>query len=160
MEVIENFCDKLNLSVDDLFELKIENYKTCIKTFSDLIAILIDLDKRGLSIKGNTTYTAVWEEDKDNNEIADNKEEKYTVTYNDGVKDEEIFKDDVHEDLLKGTKTPAFRLDDVNLDTKGNPYRENYVFAGWKDYKDTVEGNVIYTALWAVDKDNDGIADK
>lgn len=58
MEVIENFCDKLNLSVDDLFELKIENYKTCIKTFSDLIAILIDLDKRGLSIKGNTTYTA------------------------------------------------------------------------------------------------------
>lgn len=28
-----------------------------IKTFADFLAILIDLDKRGLSIKGNTTYS-------------------------------------------------------------------------------------------------------
>lgn len=30
---------------------------TNIKTFADFLAILIDLDKRGLSIQGNTNYT-------------------------------------------------------------------------------------------------------
>ena len=28
-----------------------------IKTFADFLAILIDLDRQGLSIKGNTTYS-------------------------------------------------------------------------------------------------------
>ena len=32
----------------------------------------------------------------------------YTVTYTDGVEDEEVFADDVHENLSSGVATPAF----------------------------------------------------
>lgn len=58
MEVIEQFCNLLGITVNDLFELKLPTAGNVpIKTFSEFIAILIDLDRRGLSIKGNTTYS-------------------------------------------------------------------------------------------------------
>jgi len=57
MEVIAQFCDFLGISVEQLLELKISNPPNMtVKTFSDFISIIIDLDRRGLSIKGNTTY--------------------------------------------------------------------------------------------------------
>lgn len=41
---------------------------------------------------------------KNNNGTPDDKEEKFTVTYTDGVDNEEIFKDQSYVDLLSGTK--------------------------------------------------------
>ncbi len=58
MEVVQKFCDITKISVSDLFELKLESYKAAsVETFAELIAILMDLDLRGLNIKGNTTYS-------------------------------------------------------------------------------------------------------
>ena len=80
------------------------------------------------TVTGNATYTAVWEE------------EKYTVTYTDGVENEEIFADQVYGNLLSGTATPAFN---------GTPTRPGYVFTGWNPaVAATVTGNATYTAVW------------
>ena len=58
VEIILKFCDILGITLSDLLEMKIAATKSAtIRTFADFIAILIDLDKRGLSIKGNTTYS-------------------------------------------------------------------------------------------------------
>ncbi|MDO4356507.1 MAG: InlB B-repeat-containing protein, partial [Clostridia bacterium] len=101
-------------------------------------------------VTANATYTATWKEDKNNNGTADD-EEKYTVTYTDGVEGEEVFADDVHEGLLSGTATPAF---------EGTTTREGYVFAGWNPtVADTVTEDATYTATWKEDKNNNGIAD-
>lgn len=60
MEVIKKFCQINDIAVSDLFELKLEDYKvTSVKTFAELISVLIDLDMRGLQIKGNTTYSQI-----------------------------------------------------------------------------------------------------
>ena len=58
VEIILKFCDILGITLSDLLEMKIAATKSAtIRTFADFLAILIDLDKRGLSIKGNTTYS-------------------------------------------------------------------------------------------------------
>ena len=65
--------------------------------------------------------------------------EKYTVTYTDGVDNEEIFKDQACT-VEAGKATPAF---------SGTPARDGYKFAGWSPaVTDTVTGNVTYTAQW------------
>ena len=75
----------------------------------------------------------------------------YTVTYTDGVEDEEVFADEVYGNLLPGVDTPAF---------KGTPTREGYVFKGWNPaVAATVTGNATYVARWGEDKNNNGIAD-
>ena len=80
------------------------------------------------TVTGNVTYTAQWEE------------LTYTVTYTDGVDGEEVFKDQVTENLKSGDKTPAFN---------GTPTREGYQFTGWSPaVTDTVSGNATYTAQW------------
>lgn len=57
-EVIIKFCEILEISLEDLLGLKVTAPKnTTVKTFADLISILIDLDRRGLPIKGTTTYS-------------------------------------------------------------------------------------------------------
>ena len=57
-EIIIKFCDVLDITLENLLELKVATPKsTIVKTFTDLIYILIDLDRRGLQIKGNTTYS-------------------------------------------------------------------------------------------------------
>lgn len=44
--------------MENLLELKVAAPKAAaVRTFADLLSILIDLDRRGLSIKGNTTYS-------------------------------------------------------------------------------------------------------
>ena len=60
-------------------------------------------------VTANATYTAVWAEDKNNNGVDDNEEDKFTVTYTDGVDGEEVFADQVYSGLLSGTATPAFK---------------------------------------------------
>ena len=91
-------------------------------------------------VKENVTYTPVWKEDKNNNGIADDEEDKYTVVYTDGVDDEEVFADQIYRDLLSGTATPAFN---------GKPEREGYTFVGWNPaVTDIVKENAVYTAVW------------
>ena len=75
------------------------------------------------TVTGNATYVATWGEDKNNNGIDDNEETKYTVTYTDGVDGEEVFADQVYNNLVSGVATPAF--------SGGTPTRTGYVFKGW-----------------------------
>lgn len=64
----------------------------------------------------------------------------YSVTYTDGVENEEIFEDQ-SAIVLKDETTPAF-----NGET---PSREGYSFKGWDPkVEKTVTKNVIYTAVW------------
>ena len=68
--------------------------------------------------------------------------EKYTVTYTDGVDNEEIFKDQTYT-VESGKATPAFN---------GTPTRKGYTFAGWKPaVAATVTGNATYEATWKSD---------
>mgnify|MGYP002797175069 CR=1 FL=1 len=66
--------------------------------------------------------------------------EVYTVTYTDGVENEEVFADQVYSDLRKDSATPAFN---------GTPTRTGYTFAGWDpEVAETVTANATYTAKW------------
>lgn len=79
------------------------------------------------TVTENATYVAQWEK-------------LYTVTYTDGV-GEKAFEDDVHSDLEKDTKTPAF--------SGGTPTRKGFVFDGWNpEIAETVTEDVTYTAQW------------
>ena len=67
----------------------------------------------------------------------------YTVTYTDGVNNETIFEDEVHQGVKYGAVVPAY-----NNGT--DPSRENYPFAGW-DFAvpDTMPANdLTFTAKW------------
>ena len=103
------------------------------------------------TVTGNATYTAVWEEDANGNGTPDKDEEKYTVSYTDGVENEEIFADQVYGNLLSGTATPAFN---------GTPTRTGYVFGGWNPaVAAKVTESKIYSATWKPDANGNGIAD-
>ena len=90
----------------------------------------------------DATYAATWAEDKNGNGIDDAQEPKYTVTYTDGVEDEEIFADQKTE-VLSGLATPEFN---------GTPTRKGYTFKGWNPKVElTVTDNAVYTAVWEKD---------
>lgn len=64
----------------------------------------------------------------------------FTVTYTDGVENEEVFADQVYSDLRKDSTTPAFN---------GTPTRTGYTFAGWEpEVAATVTQTVTYVAKW------------
>lgn len=64
---------------------------------------------------------------------------EFTVTYTDGVENEEVFADQVYT-VKEGDATPAF---------DGTPAREGYVFLGWEpEVAETVTANATYTAKW------------
>ena len=66
----------------------------------------------------------------------------YTVTYTDGVENEDLFEDQVYE-VGNGEPTPAFN---------GTPTREGYKFIGWSpDLSETVTKTTVYTAQWAAE---------
>lgn len=63
----------------------------------------------------------------------------HTVTYTDGVENEEVFADQVYT-VDEGSATPEFN---------GTPEWEGYIFTGWDPkVAKTVTGNVTYTATW------------
>ena len=94
-------------------------------------------------VTANVTYTATWKEDKNHNGTADEGEDKYTVTYADGVDGQVIFPDKVTSGILSGTDTPKFN---------GTPSREGYVFAGWNPaFTAKVTADVKYVAQWKKD---------
>ena len=57
------------------------------------------------------TANYIQKEDKNNNGVADDEEDKYTVTYTDGVEGEEVFADQVYGNLLSGTAVSYTHLD-------------------------------------------------
>ena len=57
-EIIIKFCDTLDITLGALLEINIATPKRpVVKTYADLLYMLIDLDRRGLRIKGNATYS-------------------------------------------------------------------------------------------------------
>lgn len=83
------------------------------------------------TVTRNATYTAQWEKL--------TPAETFTVTYTDGVDNEEIFKDQTYT-VESGKATPAFN---------GTPTRKGYTFVGWKPaVAATVTGNATYEATW------------
>ena len=83
------------------------------------------------TVTGNATYTAQWEQLPP--------AETYTVTYTDGVDDEELFADQTYT-VESGEATPDF---------DGTPTRDGYLFTGWEpEVAKTVTGNATYTAQW------------
>ncbi len=105
------------------------------------------------TVTKTVTYVAQWGEDTNNNGEDDATEEKFTVTYTDGDETEVIFADQVHENLLSGTDTPAFETENAD----GKPTREGYVFNGWEpEVADTVTKTVTYVAQWGEDTNNNG----
>ena len=86
------------------------------------------------TVTGNATYTAQWEQLPP--------AETYTVTYTDGVDDEEIFEDQTYT-VESGEATPDF---------DGTPTRKGYTFAGWKPaVADYVTDDATYEATWTSD---------
>ena len=72
----------------------------------------------------------------------------YTVTYTDGVDNEEIFADQVTSGLSAGTATPAFN---------GTPTRDGYTFKGWlPEVAATVTGTVTDVAQWSKNSSGGG----
>ena len=64
---------------------------------------------------------------------------EYTVTYTDGVENEEVFADQTYT-VKDGEATPDFQ---------GTPERKGYVFLGWEpEVAETVTANATYTAQW------------
>ena len=69
----------------------------------------------------------------------------YTVTYTDGVENEEVFADQIFRGLKSGAETPAY---------VGDLIRDGYTFAGWNPtVSATVTENVTYTAQWKLNSD-------
>ena len=102
-------------------------------------------------VDGNKTYTATWIEDKNNDEIPDEEQSRYTVKYIDGCNNE-AFKDYIIDNILTGMNTPLF---------DGTPVREGYVFTGWDpEVEEKATKNTVYTATWEEDKNANGIPDK
>lgn len=67
---------------------------------------------------------------------------EFTVTYTDGVENEEVFADQVYT-VKEGDATPAF---------EGTPTREGYVFLGWEPkVAETVTGDATYVATWELE---------
>ena len=100
----------------------------------------------------DVTYVAQWKDDKNNNGTPDDQEDHFTVTYTDGVEGEEIFQDQVHQNILVDMPTPAF---------EGTaPSRKDYVFTGWTPtVANKVTRDVTYVAQWKDDKNNNGTPD-
>lgn len=84
------------------------------------------------TVTEDVVYVAQWQK----NEPAPT----FTVTYTDGVEDEEVFADQVHGGLAAGAATPPF---------DGAPSRDGYRFDGWApEVAPAVAGDAIYVAQW------------
>ena len=58
MEIILKFCDIIGITVEELFGMKLNTSRSShLRTFSEFLEIIIDLDRRGLPITGLTTYS-------------------------------------------------------------------------------------------------------
>ena len=110
------------------------------------------------TVTEDAIYTATWGKDENGNGVDDETEERYTVTYTDGVEGIDVFEDRVFANLLEGTATPGF---DVARAVGNEPVREGYVFKGWSpEVEETVTKHAIYTATWGKDENGNGVDDE
>ena len=118
-------------------------------------------DAKDSSDKLTITYKALWALDENGNGIPDS-QDRFKVVYTDGVEGEEVFADQIDENLRTGDATPTFRGE--------TPKRTDYVFDVWTpsvrqnvraaDAKDSSDKlTITYTATWKDDKNNNGIPD-
>ena len=91
-------------------------------------------DKSGtLTVTSNVEITGSWT-------YAPVEVKKWTVTYTDGVADEEVFADQTTPDITNNAETPAF---------DGTPERAGYAFNEWSpEVAEKVTKDVTYTAQW------------
>ena len=116
-------------------------------------------------VDGDIVYTAYDFPDVNQNGTPD-EEESFTVTYIDGVEDEEIFPDVVYEHIPYGNQIPAFAEDE--------PKRAGWLFVRWDiveseptwvNYpsldENIVKRDMVLRAVWSQnDKNGNGIADE
>ena len=58
MEILQKFCEILNVSVSDIFGFNVPaNTKTNLKTYSDILRLIISLKKAGLNVDCSVTPT-------------------------------------------------------------------------------------------------------
>ena len=56
MEILQKFCEILNVSVSDIFGFNVPaNTKTNLKTYSDILRLIISLKKAGLNVDCSVT---------------------------------------------------------------------------------------------------------
>lgn len=90
--------------------------------------------------------TAKWQEDFNRDNINDEEQPKYTVTYMDGYTQTPILSDTV----LVNMSTPVV----------ANPVRSGYTFAGWDvTWSSMVTADVTYTATWIKDANQNEVDD-
>ncbi len=114
------------------------------------------IDQDGKAVTAETVFQKnasiypTWFDDFNHNGVDDKTEPRFSVTYTDGVQGK-VFADAVFGELLPGVQMPAFT---------GKTVRAGYVFAGWTPtLGETVTEDVVYTAIWKEDRNNNGIAD-
>ena len=105
-------------------------------------------------------YTAQYGEDSNGDGTPDDKEEKYTITYEAGAEDESIAGiPEAVRNVLKNTEQTV---------SKEVPTRTDYVFTGWTSDEVIVENgmftmpakDVTFTATWEEDRNQDGTPDE
>lgn len=102
------------------------------------------------TVTKDAIYTATWGKDENGNGVDDETEERYTVTYTDGVDETVVFENQIYSNLLLGMETPQFQSKEDNTNI---PVREGYEFKGWTPtFSDVVTGNVTYIAQWELEK--------
>ena len=92
-----------------------------------------------VDLSGNAQTVDILGDGIDMNGFAIDSQQKYTITYTDGVEEAECFADQKHY-AAPGAATPGF---------VGQPVREGYTFAGWTpEQAESVDGNATYSAVW------------
>ncbi len=115
-------------------------------------------------VTGDATYTAQWKVDSNNDNVADEEQHKYTLSYDENTTDA--------VDGLPNASTSDFISGDwVTTVSDATPTRENYLFAGWNtqaagegtpyavSQSITVSADTILYAQWAEDFNGNKIDD-
>ena len=133
VETIENVADYVSYSLAYAWPAEGET-----ATFT--VTIKADTGESRVGAEKSVTLTVKNFTDENNNDVDDDTEDHFTVTYDvNGTETK-------HENILVGMPTPAAPAD---------PSREHYEFVDWDEtIADTVTDHVTYTATWKPEKDN------
>ncbi len=108
------------------------------------------VDPSTVTVNGDITFTAVYAEDLNGNEIPDGDEAHYTVSFDKGA-----------HGTLTGTTTITV-VKDLAYSTSWEPTvtpDKGYMFKGWDNVPEKITENVVITALYGEDKNGNGKED-